>query len=169
MQARQSIQELRARIGSLERTEKEHHAWSMVAGGIPRGGLVEISGPGKTEAVARLLAEHSGSAAAWIEKDFSLLPSALIQRGVPLDKIFFVEAKAECPWAATLVLRSQIFPFVVYHAPFGEEKELRRFQLLAERSRSTMLLLTEEKPTLAWPIALSLEMEKGEAIVRRRK
>lgn len=169
MPAKESIQELRARIGSLERTAKESHAWSMVAGGIPRGGLVEIAGPGKTEAVARLLAEHSASPAAWIEKDFSLLPSALLQRGVPLEKIFFVEAKAECPWAATLILRSQIFPFVIYHAPFGEEKELRRFQLLAERSRSTMLLLSEEKPSLAWPIALSLEMEKSQAIVRRRK
>jgi hypothetical protein len=141
----------------------------MVNGGIPRGGLVEICGHGKTEAVAKLLAEHAHMPVAWIEKDFSLLPSALIQRGVLLDKIFFVEGKSECAWAATLVLRSQIFPFLVYHAPFGEEKELRRFQLLAERFRSTMLLLTEEKPTLAWPISLSLEMEKSQALVRRRK
>jgi hypothetical protein len=169
MPARQSIQELRARIGSLERAEKESHSWSMVSGGIPRGGLVEICGHGKTEAVGRLLAEHAHTPTAWIEKDFSLLPSALAQRGVPLDKIFFVEAKAEYAWAATLILRARIFPFVVYHAPFGEEKELRRFQLLAERSRSTMLLLTEEKPTLAWPISLSLEMEKNQALVRRRK
>jgi len=169
MPARQSIQELRARIGSLERAEKENHSWSMVSGGIPRGGLVEICGHGKTEAVARLLAEHAQAPVAWIEKDFSLLPSALAQRGVPLDKIFFVEAKAECAWAAALVLRSQVFSFVVYNAPFGEEKELRRFQLLAERSRSTMLLLTEEKPSLAWPIALSLEMEQNQPLVRRRK
>lgn len=169
MRSLSTLQELRSRIGALEKAERESHPWSRLEGGIPMGGLVELSGPGKTEAVVSLLAEHPEASVAWIEEDFSLLPSALPQRKAALDRFFFVEGKKESAWAATLILRSQLFPFLVYHAPFGEEKELRRFQLLAERSRSTMLLLQNEKPTLAWPISLSLEMEKGETKVRRRK
>jgi hypothetical protein len=163
------LQALKAQLGTLERVSRESVAWSKLIGGLPRGALVEIAGPGKTEAVASLLAEHKEARAAWIEKEFTLLPSALPQRGVELEQIFFIESGAESEWAAGLVLRSQLFPFLVYHAPCHEEKTLRRFQLLAERSRSTMLLLAEKGLSMAWPIALSLEAKAGSLEVRRRK
>jgi len=163
-----ALSELKARLGALERTNRELIPWSPLPGGLPRGGLVEISGRGKTEAVALLLAENP-KPAAWIEQAFSLLPSAFLQRSVSLDKIFFIEGGKNSSWAAATVLRSQLFPFVIYSAPYGCERELRRFQLLAERSRSTMILLAQNKLSLAWPIALSLEMREGRPFVLRRK
>jgi len=57
---------------------------------------------------------------------------------------------------------------VVYHAPYGEERELRRFQLLAERSNTTMILLADRAlEERAWPIRLSLEARGRELYVRK--
>lgn len=153
------LQELRARLGLYDTAQQARELLPFPlspAGGLSRGALAEITGPGKTEAAAALLAENPGLRAAWVESRFSLLPSALPQRRVNLEKIFFVEAGAEAPWAVSAVLRSRLFPIVVYHAPYGEERELRRFQLLAEKAACTMLLLGEAPSLDAWPIRVSL-------------
>jgi hypothetical protein len=157
------LQELRARLGVFEsHFQKEAFPYPPLPGGLPRGILTEITGRGKTEAVARLLAENAGLRCAWIEDRFSLLPSALAQRGVSLEKVFFVEAGLEAGWAAATVLRAQLFPLVVYRAPYGDVRELRRFQLLAGKGHSTMVLLGDQPAAHAWPIRLSLEArEKG--------
>lgn len=162
-----ALQELRARIGALERKSRESFPWSFLPGGMPRGALVEISGPGKTEAVARLLAENP-LPVAWVEAKFSLFPSGLRQHQVSLENIFFIESGKDAAWAAGTALRSQLFPLLVYSAPYGEERELRRFQLLAERANATMILLAK-KPSLAWPISLSLEMRDRRPAVLRKK
>jgi hypothetical protein len=151
------LQELRARLGALQsHSASAAFPYSLLPNGLPRGALAEITGPGKTEAAAQLLAENPHLRCAWIEKRFSLLPSALLQREVNLQKIFFVEAGEQSAWAASLILRSGIFPLVVYSAPYGEERELRRLQLLSERSSATTLLLGDQPQTDAWPIRLSL-------------
>jgi len=152
------LQELRARLGAFDsHLTREAFSYSRLASGLPRGILVELTGPGKTENVVQFLAENASLRAAWVEQRFSLLPSAFVQRQANLEKIFFIEGGMQCAWAASTVLRSQLFPIVVYHAPYGEERELRRFQLLAERSNTTMILLAD-KPLeeRAWPIRLSL-------------
>jgi hypothetical protein len=156
------LQELRARLGVFEsHFQRESFPFPGLPEGLPRGILAEITGRGKTESVARLLAENPALRCAWIESRFSLLPSALLQRRVALEKIFFVDAGADAPWAAATVLRAQLFPLVVYHAPYGEVRELRRFQLLAGKGHSTMLLLGEEPARDAWPIRLSLRASEG--------
>ena len=162
-----ALQELRARIGALERKSRDAFPWSYLPEGMPRGALVEITGSGKTEAVARLLAENP-LPSAWVEADFSVFPSALLQRQVKLEQVFFIAAGKEAAWAVAAALRSRLFPLLVYRAPYGEERELRRFQLLAERSHATMILLGDH-PTLSWPISLSLEMREGRLQVRRKK
>jgi len=152
------LQELRARLGVFDsHFQREAFPYSRLSSGLPRGVLVELTGPGKTENVAQLLAENPGLRAAWVEQRFSLLPSALLQRRVNLEKIFFVEGGKDSAWAASSILRSQLFPLIIYHAPYGEERELRRFQLLAERSASTMILLRDQPlEERAWPIRISL-------------
>jgi len=156
------LQELRARLGITEsHFQKGVLPFSRLPKGLPRGVLAEITGSGKTECVAQLLAENPLLRCAWIESPFSLLPSALAQRGVSLEKVFFVEGGANAGWAAATVLRAQIFPLVVYRAPYGELKELRRFQLLAGKANTTMILLGDQTAH-AWPIRLSWEArEKG--------
>ena len=153
-----ALQELRARLGVLENQcpEKEKIAFSQIPEGLPRGILVEITGKGKRESIAALLAENPDLYCAWIESKLSILPSALEQRKINLEKLFFVEGGNETSWAAATVLRSQIFPIVVYNAPHGDLRELRRFQLLASKAQSTMLLLAEDPTPNAWPIRLSL-------------
>jgi hypothetical protein len=165
-----AIEELRARLGALESFSSPlpSLSFSRLPQGLPRGALVEITGPGKTENVVRLLADNPSLKAAWLEERFSLLPSAFPQREANLEKIFFVEGGKESAWAARVILRAQLFPLLVYHAPYADERELRRFQLLAERSATTMILLGE-KPLLerAWPIRLSLVCHQQEIHPRR--
>ncbi len=163
------FEDLRARLGTFD-TRFSPLPFSRLAAGLPRGALVEITGPGKTSAAVQLLAEHAGLRAAWVEGSFSLLPSAFPQRSANLEKIFFVEGGAHSAWAASTLLRSQLFPLLVFHAPYSCERELRRFQLLAERSKTTMLLLGQ-KPLAerAWPIRLSLEARGPELTVLKGK
>jgi hypothetical protein len=164
------LEEIRARLNALEsRSRQEKLPFSLSAQGLPRGALVEITGHGKTEAVALLLAEHSKLRAAWVEQSFSLFPPAFQQRKVNLQNLLFVEGGEECAWAAGALLRSRIFPLLIYSAPYGDERELRRFQLLAEKSATTMLLLGESPQPNAWPIQASLAMREGKLISRRRK
>ena len=153
------LEELRARLGVFDtHLQRESLPFSRFAPGLPRGALVELTGPGKTTLVAQFLAENSGLRAAWVESRFSLLPSAFPQRSVDLEKIFFVEGGKDSAWAAATILRAQLFPILVYPAPYGCERELRRFQLLSERSSTTMILLGQ-KPleARAWPIKVALE------------
>jgi hypothetical protein len=164
-----SLPELRARIGAFTQPQKEKFPCSFFSEGLPRGALVEICGHGKREAVVEFLAENAQHSTAWIEKEFTLFPAAVSQREAALEKIFFIEGGKESAWAASAVLRSQLFPIVVYQAPYGEERELRRFQLLAEKSKSTMIFLSEKKLSLAWPIHLALEFKDGKAEVRKKK
>lgn len=165
------LEELRARLGAYERHQSASPLpYSRFGSGLPRGALVEITGHGKTESVLQLLRENPALRAAWVESHFSLLPSAFLQRQANLEKIFFVEGGKDSAWAAAVILRSQLFPVLVYHAPYGEERELRRFQLLAERSATTMILLgarpLEER---AWPIRISLAVRGRQlALVKGR-
>lgn len=152
------LQELRTRLG-IQESQRESLPCQAFPPGLPRGALVELTGPGKTESVASLLAEHPSLRVAWVESPFSIFPSALLQRNVNLEKIFFIEGGRESAWAAAALLRSQLFPLLVYHAPYGEERELRRFQLLAEKAASTMLLLGNKPSLHSWPIRLSLSVQ----------
>src|SRR5271170_371643 len=52
--------------------------------GLPRGGLIGISGisgTGKTELVLKFLATNPGVSVAWIEESFSIYPCAFPQLG----------------------------------------------------------------------------------------
>ncbi|MGZ6290347.1 MAG: hypothetical protein ACXWQO_19315 [Bdellovibrionota bacterium] len=166
-----ALQELRARIGAMENfSRSESLPYSQFASGLPRGALVEISGQGKTESVVQFLAENAETPAAWIESEFSLYPPALFQRKRKLENTFFIEAGKDAPWAASTILRARLFPVIVYHAPYQkDERQLRRFQLLAEKAQATMILLARRKPLAAWPIALSLEVRERKLFVLRQK
>jgi hypothetical protein len=164
-----ALQELRVRIGAIEKFSREQALpYSLLSQGMPKGVLVEMTGAGKTESAVRFLAENPELGAAWIESSFSLYPPAVAQRQRSLENTFFVEAGKDSAWAASTILRSRLFPVVVYKAPYRDERELRRFQLLAERSRATMLLLGA-KPLASWPIALSLEVRERKLFVLRQK
>jgi hypothetical protein len=144
---------------------RERFAFSLERDGIPRGAITEISGSpgsGKSEAVFKLISETSSSIrVAWVEEDFTIYPCALLQAGVDLSRVLFSQAGGLACWSAQQILRSQLFPIVVLSARIREEIELRRLQLAAEKSCTTLLLLSDEpRRQGAWPIRLQLEASR---------
>jgi hypothetical protein len=147
---------------SFERATLPASFW---APGIPRGALTAISGRhglGKSGLVARLLAENPTARAAWIEESFTLHPCALVPAGVALDRVLFIEAGSELLWTARQVLETGLFDIVLLLAGSSRlipDPELRRLQLVAEKSSSCVLLLSEETRR-SWPITLQLSPPK---------
>ena len=160
------IQNLRALIQSVEKPlDREHFFFSSVPTGIPKGTLVEITGPGKTEAVARFLSENSNVRAAWIEDDLTVYPYALLQRKVFLNRMLFIEARKEIFWAASQVLRSGIFECVVisFSRPF-HERVIRRLQLEVEKANAGLFFLPAGCPLThgrSWAVSMKLQAQKN--------
>lgn len=148
---------------------------------FPRGALTELwgeAGSGKTELILHFLAENPHFRVAWVEEDFSIYPCAFPQRKVALDRIFFVDVSA-CStltrqklsrselafWAAHQILQSQVFQVVVISVRPSEKQApvtFRRLQLLAEKSRSAVILLTEQPIQVAsWAIPLQLQVGRA--------
>ena len=140
--------------------------------GIPRGAITQISGPGSTEALLALLRGHPELKAAWVERRLSAYPEGLVERGVDLGQILFVEAGEAWAWALTQLLLSKIFGVVALASrPRAKDVglELRRLQIAAERSGAALLLLgPQEGP--AWALKLSLEasLRDGRLSLRER-
>lgn len=184
---------------------KTYLPFSLVEGGLPQGGLIELSGSnggGKQEALMRFLAENPSLPVAWLEEGTTTYPCAFPQHGVSLERLLFVNAEAahaeqssrllEC---AHQVLRSQVFGVLVllardsaqqiiphnHHtitpsAPrvsrstearralgvtgFGEI-ELRRLQIAAEKSGTTVFIL-RETPSVesTWPLTAQLQVSR---------
>jgi hypothetical protein len=135
--------------------------FSLHAPGLPRGAITHLQGAGRTSALLRLLAEHPGLKAAWVEEKFTAYPPGFSQAGVPLESLLFVETGDKFYWALSQVLRSQIFQVVAAVSPLRGEVELRRLQLAAETSGCVLLCLADiEGP--AWPVKLWLECRDGE-------
>lgn len=149
---------------------RESFAFSRLHEGIPRGCLVEISGPHARAHAARFLAEHRHLPAVWIEESLKPFPEGIREEGPNLKKILFIEGAKDSSWSAGTVLRSGLFPVVVYRAPYGDIRELRRFRFHAQKANATMILLRDE-PCFSWPIALQLRTttEGGLEVLRRRR
>ncbi len=141
--------------------------FSLHAPGLLRGGLTHLDGPARVEAALRLLSEHPGQRAAWIEARLSAYPPAFVQRGVDLARLLFVEAKGYFPWAVQELARSQVFGILAVAAPLPDARSLRRLQLAAERA-GCAVLLAAPLPGEAWPVRERLwcGWEGGEPRVR---
>lgn len=176
-----SLARLRALPGVLPSVPapRESLPFTGLKGGIPRGAVIEVCGPhgsGKTEFVLKFLAENPKLRVAWIEDQLSVYPMALPQYGVGLDRVLFVDAGKELLWTAHQILRSRIFKVVVISC--AEAKldghdgaiELRRLQLSAEQTGSTLVLLSEE-PTRegAWPISLQVKVQRPQLHILKNR
>ncbi len=153
--------------------------------GFPIGALSEVCGTlgsGKTEILLKFLAENPHLRVAWVEEEFSVYPCAFPQRHVALERVFFVDASGSSRkvsssgttqgeklalWVVHQILQSQVFGVVVVSASISERiaaVTLRRLQLLAEKSRCSVILLTESPTRWAsWAIQLQLQVERSEA------
>lgn len=151
------FQELRAQLHA--HYQKQTLSCSLVAQGIPRGAITAICGVGKTELAVQLITEHPALRVAWIEEQLSIFPFALLQRGIGLDRVLFVDAGPELAWSLLQVLKAQIFPVVVVYAERLDLQTLRRVQLAAETADAATLWLTGEPQDL-WPVSLQLRAHR---------
>lgn len=124
------------------------------------GNLIEVSGPDARRQAARLLESYPLCAAAWIEQSLDPFPDEVRRYRLNWDKILFVDGKKDAAWALSAFVRSGEFPIVVYYAPYGQDKELRRLRRAA-RASGTMVLLLREEPFPAWQIHSQYRTHQG--------
>ena len=135
---------------------KEFFYFSKAGLHLPCGGLVTISGVGKTTKAVEFLAECSRSTEiAWIEEKLSIYPCAILQHEVALNKILFAEGGKNTFWTCLQILKSGLFKIVIISASFYEAGILRKLQLAAEKANALVILLSE-KPISSWTIALDV-------------
>lgn len=165
-------------------------SFSEAVSGFPVGALTEICGApggGKTEFLLNYLAQNPHLRVAWVEEELSVYPCAFPQRSVALERIFFVDlaqvssttatqsvTESLALWVVHQILQSQIFGIIIVSASIREKTAtvaLRRLQLLAEKSQSSVIFLSERPMRVAsWTIPLQLEvgrsLDVGELWVR---
>jgi hypothetical protein len=150
------------------KSRPEAYRFAHLEDGLPKGAVVEVSGSdggGKTEVVLRFLAENPEARVAWIEDELTIYPCAFPQNRVGLERVLFVESKkGEALWTAHQILRSQVFGVVVLRVAHGlsDEMALRRLQLAAEKTQTTVVILAEEPARRGtWPIAVQLQARRS--------
>lgn len=157
--AKPTIAELRELIGATKMDDRPRHSFSLYPDGFTLGSFIELTGSQRTEFTAQFLCEHPELKVAWVEESITINPYALKQRGVCLDNILFVEGKKDLAWCLNQVLGSGCFQIVITENNRFHEKDLRRFQLLSEKTQSHFFLLSAN-PTPSWVPHLQLKISK---------
>ncbi|MGZ3693379.1 MAG: hypothetical protein ACXWQO_04255 [Bdellovibrionota bacterium] len=135
---------------------------------LPRGGLVEISGPNARREVAALLAANPEQAVVWIERTLEPFPADLERMRLNFERVLFVHGDSDSSWAASAVLRTGLFPLVVFSAGYSNERELRRYLRQAKQTNATFLVISE-RPTPSTLFSVQLLAGKnGLELLRRR-
>lgn len=159
-----SLHDLREKIGAIQgHLKRGTLSHSAFAAGIPQGALVELVGHQKLEWLCLFFKENPELKVFWAEPQFTLLPTALQQRGVNLDHFLFAETGDQLFKPVRLALRAQVFECIVVPSLFEEEKTLKALQLLSEKANSTVFLLGQE-PQSSWPISVQLKISRGPSV-----
>ncbi len=162
MSTAEKISALRLILGGGQPTaNKEFWTAPSLETGVPRGVIVELLGPYKTEWLIQFLAGHRQFRIFWAQRDEAILPTALYQRGLDLTKITFGILGKDITHSLRRTLQSQSFHIVIAPSVFEEIRIFQAFQLFTEKSNSTLFLMADKKPSTAWPISLQLEIHKG--------
>ena len=166
-----SLDQLRALPGLMTAPPLwESFPFRGLARGIPRGALTELSGPwggGKTETVMQFLTQNPLQKTVWIEKTLTVFPTAFADHGVRLEQILWIETQgANLPgsdWVIQQILKTKLFPVVIWLEPPMDEATLRRTQLAAQKAAAAVILLREFPVTSrAWPLALRLYVSRSQ-------
>lgn len=156
-----SLAELRQLIGATQWTDRPRQSFSLYPEGFFTGSFIELTGPQRTEFTALFLKENPQMKVAWIEETISINPYALKQKGVDVDAILFIEGKKDITWSLSQVLSSGCFQIVVAENFRFAEKDLRRFQLLSEKTLNHFFLLSPQSSS-SWVPHLQLQITKSD-------
>jgi hypothetical protein len=163
----------------------------MVGGGIPRGGITEISGAastGKTSFALSALAAITqlGNACAWVDVNDALSPESTAAAGIELRRLLWLRMSAERrekvtdkPWsrleqalkATDLLLQAGGFAAIVFdlsdvlpqHTQRIPLGTWYRFRLAAEQARTALIFLTQV-PCAGSCATLALRSEPAEIV-----
>ena len=98
---------------------------------------------------------------AWIEEEFSFYPYFFEQSGLELEKICFIESGSHWSWCAKQALSSQLFNCVVLGGGTRNQLEMRRIQLLAEKNKIIVFLISPEVTQVgAWSIQKQYQVQR---------
>ncbi len=162
MSVAEKLNSLRLILGEQKSFRKDYlSAPGLLENIVPQGALVELLGSYKTEWAVQFIAGHPEMKVFWAEKDQSVLPTALHQRGVSLSQITFATLSKDLVPALRRAIQSQVYGIVLAPNIFEEIKIFQAFQLFTEKSNATLFLFGGEKPSTAWPISLQLEIHKS--------
>ena len=126
---------------------------------VPRGGLIEFVGRDKTSFILSFLKQHESLKILWVEEKQKILPTAIRQSGVDLDRITFAIVEKDHLQNLRKALNSQAFDVVVTTNTFDQVRQFQTLHLLCEKSNSMLFLLSKEV-TPAWPISLQLKLSR---------
>jgi|GEM_PF-1249681 len=174
----QHLQQLREKIGALQGGVSRDVFSLPDSLEIPRGALIELTGDRTLEWLCGFFREYRALNVFWAEPEFTVLPTALAQRGVNLDRFLFAETGSLSSQSSSqerlfkalrLALRGQVFeclvaPHLFFANSLEEEKTLKALQLLAEKANATVFFIPsfdEPRGSAAWPIAMRLKISRA--------
>ncbi len=107
------------------------------------GKIVRIFGPSSRSCCATFLSELRHLPAAWIDSDMSSVPEDLQRKNLDWEKILFIHGEEDIHWALSYVIRSRVFPLIVFHSNSfpADRLEIIRTKLL--RANAMMFLLSD--------------------------
>lgn len=160
----QAVADLRQKLqGQLGLKHQDFLSFSLWQEGLPRPGLVEISGSlgsGKTEAMLVFLKEHPELRVVWLEEKFNFFPTSLGQHQLRPDRFLFVAAgKENADWAFQQVISAQIFDVVILAGLKWNETGLRRAQILSEKNNASVVCLQNESPQKSGTWAFDFQLQ----------
>jgi|GEM_PF-4915107 hypothetical protein len=162
MSKHELLRDLRAQTGIHLLPEREFWSAPQFACGVARGIVVELLGNARTEWLLQLFKMHPEPYILWVEKESLIHPTAIYQRGVKLERIQFVHSTGDLQQPLRMALESQHYPFIVAPNQFSDIRIFQRLSLLAEKSKSTLFFLGDQKFSAAWPISLQLNIQQKE-------
>lgn len=111
---------------------------------IPQASVVEVVGHARMEFVVNFCTEQADLTVACVEREWTLFPPAVAQRGVDITRWLMVEAGEKDLWVIEELLASDFFSVIVAPDLKLNLPLWRRLHLECQRSGTTLFILSEE-------------------------
>ena len=114
------------------------------------GKVIRIFGPGAESCCATLLTEMRNKPIAWVGSEGSKTLNQLEHKKLDWRKILFVHGKEDREWALIYLLKTGIFPILVFQSDAYDAQFLKETQSLLLRKNAMMFFLGEKDSKDKW-------------------